>query len=160
MFLKHSHSKLNIFGCEGESLSNQPDLFLTDRHSHFLIYHIKTLYNVCTQFKHKNKVHYRIFKQRWQVSQMILFRRIWLLSTFYYFINEAPRVTHQWIRKYVACTWRYKTIRLHNLTNHNTNLNDPWLRTMEHNSFQACWKLTESKTFNNYLCIISINTRI
>ena len=29
-----------------------------------------------------------------------------------------------------------KTTILHNLINHNANLSDPWLRTMEHNSFQ------------------------
>ena len=31
-----------------------------------------------------------------------------------------------------------KTAKLHNLINHNTNLNDLWLRTLEHNSFQTC----------------------
>ena len=28
-----------------------------------------------------------------------------------------------------------KTAKLHNLINHNTNLCDPWLRTLRHNSF-------------------------
>ena len=46
------------------------------------------------------------------------------------------------------------TIRLHDLMNHNTNLSFPWLSTVEHNSFQTCWKLSEIKTFNNYLCNI------
>ena len=36
-----------------------------------------------------------------------------------------------------------KTTRLHNLINHNTYLCDPWLRTLEHNSFQTCWKLSK-----------------
>ena len=53
-----------------------------------------------------------------------------------------------------------KTIRLHNFINHDTNLSDPWLRTVEHNSFRTCCKLSDSKTFNNYLCNISINIRI
>ena len=35
-----------------------------------------------------------------------------------------------------------KITRLHNLINHNTNLSDPWLRTLEHKSFQTCWKLS------------------
>ena len=39
----------------------------------------------------------------------------------------------------------YKTIRLDNLVNHNTNLSEIWLRTLEHNSFQICRKLSESK---------------
>ena len=38
-----------------------------------------------------------------------------------------------------------KTVRLHHLINHNINLNDPWLRTVEHNSFQTLSKLSESK---------------
>ena len=42
-----------------------------------------------------------------------------------------------------------KSIRLHNLQIHNTILSDPWLRTLEHNSFQTCKKLFESKTFSN-----------
>ena len=42
-------------------------------------------------------------------------------------------------------------IRVHTLINHNTNLSDLWLKIQEHNSFQTCWKLSESKTFNNYL---------
>ena len=29
-----------------------------------------------------------------------------------------------------------KTIRLHNLINHNTNLSDPWLRKLEHTIFR------------------------
>ena len=53
-----------------------------------------------------------------------------------------------------------KTIRLHNLINHNTNLSDPWLISLEHISFLTSWKFSESKTFNNYLCNISINIRI
>ena len=47
--------------------------------------------------------------------------------------------------------------KLHNLINHNTNISDPWSRTLEHNYFQTCWKLSESNTFNNYLCNISIS---
>ena len=50
-----------------------------------------------------------------------------------------------------------KTTILHNLIDHNTNLNGPWLWTLGHNSFQTCWKLSENKTFNNYLCNISID---
>ena len=48
-----------------------------------------------------------------------------------------------------------KTIRLHNLLNDSTNLSDPGLRRLGHtcNSFQTCWKLSESKTFKNYFCI-------
>ena len=53
-----------------------------------------------------------------------------------------------------------KTKILHYLMTHNINLNDPWLRTLDHNSFQTYWKLSESKTFNDYLCNISINIQI
>ena len=53
-----------------------------------------------------------------------------------------------------------RTTILHNLINHNTTLSDPWLKTLEHNYFQTCRKLSESKTLNNYLCKISINIRI
>ena len=49
------------------------------------------------------------------------------------------------------------TTKLLNLINHNANLNDPSVMTLDHNSFQTCQKLSESKTFNNYLCNISIN---
>ena len=46
------------------------------------------------------------------------------------------------------------TIRLHNLINHKANLSDPyWLRTLGHNSFQTCWKLSDSKPFNNFYVI-------
>ena len=58
------------------------------------------------------------------------------------------------------CHGDIKTIQLHNLMNHNTNLSDSCLKKLEHNSFQTCWKLSESKTFNKYLCNISINIRI
>ena len=53
-----------------------------------------------------------------------------------------------------------KTTRLHNLINQNTILSYPRLKTLEANSFQTCWKLSESKTLNNYLCSISINIHI
>ena len=53
-----------------------------------------------------------------------------------------------------------KQIRWHILTNHNTNLSDPWLRTHEHSSFQTCRKLSESKTFNTCSSNISINIRM
>ena len=46
-----------------------------------------------------------------------------------------------------------KTIRLRNLINNNTILSDPWLRTMEYNSFQTCWKLSESKTLTTIYAI-------
>ena len=46
---------------------------------------------------------------------------------------------------------------LHNLINHNTNLSDTWLRTLEHNSFQICGKLSESKNFKNQ-CMRYINS--
>ena len=36
-------------------------------------------------------------------------------------------------------------MRLHNLSNHNTNLSDEWLTTLEHNPFNTCCKLSESK---------------
>ena len=60
----------------------------------------------------------------------------------------------------VSPTWWYEMIRLYNLINHNTNLGDPWLRTLEHNSVQTCWKLAESKSFNKYLYTILIAIRI
>ena len=53
-----------------------------------------------------------------------------------------------------------KMVRLHKLVNRTTNLSNQWLRTLEHNYFQTCWKLSERKTFNNYLCNISIDIRI
>ena len=53
-----------------------------------------------------------------------------------------------------------KKIRLHNLIDRITKLSDPWLNILEHNNFQTCWKLSESKTFNHYLCETSINIRI
>ena len=55
-----------------------------------------------------------------------------------------------------------KNTRLHILINYNINLNDPWLRTLELDSFKTFWKLSDSKSFNNYmyLCNNSINIRI
>ena len=50
-----------------------------------------------------------------------------------------------------------KTAKLHNLINQNTNLNSTKLRTLDLISFQTCWKFSESKTVNNFLCNISIN---
>ena len=50
-----------------------------------------------------------------------------------------------------------KTSRLHNLINHNTNLCDPWLRTLEQNYFQTCWKLIESKIYVIHLLISEYN---
>ena len=50
--------------------------------------------------------------------------------------------------------------RLHILINHNTNLNDSWLRTLDHNSFQTCWNLSESKIFHNFLCNTSLNIQV
>ena len=47
--------------------------------------------------------------------------------------------------------------RLHNLINHNTNLSDTCLRTLEHNSFQICRKLSESKSFKHQ-CMGYINS--
>ena len=35
-------------------------------------------------------------------------------------------------------------IRLHNLINRKTKIIDLWLRSLEHNSFQTCLKLSES----------------
>ena len=56
-----------------------------------------------------------------------------------------------------------RNTKLLNSTSANTNLNDPWLRKLDHNSFLSCWKLSESKTFNNNLCnttCISIDIKI
>ena len=41
---------------------------------------------------------------------------------------------------------------------HNSIKNDriAWLRTLKHNYLKTYWKLSESKTFNNYLCYILI----
>ena len=47
-----------------------------------------------------------------------------------------------------------KTTISHNLINHNTNLCDPWLRTLEHNSFQTCWKLSKSKKLLTTIYVI------
>ena len=92
-----------------------------------------------------------------------LLRRIWSLRKLYNLViilnmkNDVStcNISIEWkIGRLHGCI---KTTILHNLINHNTNLNDHWLRTLDHNSFQACWKLSESKTFNNYIFNIIIN---
>ena len=70
--------------------------------------------------------------------------------------NEVCMCNISMERKFCHPHGGITTIRLHNFINHNTNLSDPWLRTVEHNSVQPLWKLSESKIFNNYLCNISI----
>ena len=62
--------------------------------------------------------------------------------------------------EHLSPTWWHKTTGLHNLINLITNLSDPRLRTLEHNSFQTCWKLSKSTTSKNYLCNISINIQM
>ena len=92
-------------------------------------------------------------------------RRIWLLRNFYYLINIFSM-------DYEVCmcniSMELKMCRLHGgieidkiiFINHNTNLNDPWLMTLENNYFKTCWKLSESDTFNNCLCNVSINIKM
>ena len=82
--------------------------------------------------------------QAWPVSQMICFRRIGLLCKFYILINIFS-MKHDVCMCNIAMEQKIvgiKITRLHNLINHNTNLSDPWLRTLEHKSFQTCWKLS------------------
>ena len=96
--------------------------------------------------------------QAWPVGQMICFRRFWLLHRFYHLVIilsmkhdvSMCNISMEW-EKLSPTWWHKKPTKLHNLINHNTNLNDPWLRTLDHNSFQKCWKLSKSKSFNNYL---------
>ena len=72
---------------------------------------------------------------------MICFRQIWLLHKLYYLVNMFSMKhdvsicnisIERTICRLHGCI---KTTKLHNLINHNTNLNDPWLRTLDHNSF-------------------------
>ena len=86
---------------------------------------------------------------------MVLFRQIWLLRKFYYLMNIFS-VKNEVCMCNISMEWKIcrlhggiKSIRLHNLQIHNTILSDPWLRTLEHNFFQTCKKLFESKTFSN-----------
>ena len=91
------------------------------------------------------------------IESMICFRRIWLLRKVYYLINIFSMKIEVCMcnisMELIDCRLHGGIKRLHNLINHTTN---PWLRTLEYNSFQTCWKLSESNTFNNYLCSISV----
>ena len=49
-----------------------------------------------------------------------------------------------------------KTTILHNLINHNTNLNDPWLRSLDHNSFQTCWNSQKVKLLTTIYVIYQL----
>ena len=95
-----------------------------------------------------------------------IFSRIRMLHNFYFLINifsmknEVYMCITSMERKLGHQHGGINAIRLHNLINRNTNLCDPWSRTLEHNPFQTCWKLSESKTFNNYLCNISIQPKL
>ena len=93
---------------------------------------------------------------------MICFRRVWLLRKFYYLVtivrmkNDVSMCNISMELKICHLHDDIKTPILHNLINHNTNINDPWLSTLDQNSFQTSCKLSEGKTCNNYLYQIII----
>ena len=68
-----------------------------------------------------------LFSLNLVVTYILIFGNCLKYETFLY-INGTENLSPTW--------WHKK--KLHNLINHNTNLNDPWLRTLDHNSFQTC----------------------
>ena len=96
------------------------------------------------------------------MSQMICFRRIWLLRKFYYLViifsmkNDVSMCNISMERKICSLHGGMKTTILHNLINHNTNLNDPWLRSLDHNSFQTCWNSQKVKLLTTIYVIYQL----
>ena len=104
------------------------------------------------------------------MSQMICFRRIWLLCKFYYLviifsmkngvsmcnISMERKICRLMERKICCLHGGMKTTILHNLINHNTNLNDPWLRSLDHNSFQTCWNSQKVKLLTTIYVIYQL----
>ena len=96
------------------------------------------------------------------MSQMICFRRIWLLRKFYYLViifsmkNDVSmcNISMEW--KICRLHGGMKTTILHILINHNTNLNDPWLRSLDHYSFQTCWNSQKVKLLTTIYVIYQL----
>ena len=76
---------------------------------------------------------------------------MWLLPKFYYLIyifsmkNDLCMCNISMEQNICRLQGDIKMTRLQYLINHITNLCDPWLWTLEHNSFQTCFKLSKVK---------------
>ena len=95
-------------------------------------------------------------------SKMTCFRRIWLLRKFYYLViilsmkHDVSMCNITMERKMCRLHGGIRTTRLHHLINHNINLNDPWLRTLDHNSSCHVWNSQKVKLLTTIYVIYQL----